>query len=195
MSTVEKATCKPSVFPYFAERESWPPDTLNLIYRKLVAEDILPDLVHEKGISEEDFVRFVDEDTLPYLFVDLTTNQIAGIAWYDAVEEGDCLRKARGSFAFFKEYWHPTVTEAFGLMFLSHGFNVLGYDVIYGITPASNKLAKRYCERIGMVYQSTIPNFTSRRGELTDSMICTMTREQFNARLSSQEDSSGEGRS
>ncbi len=161
MSTLEKAVCQPAVFPYFAEREQWPPDTLNLIYRKLVAEDILPDLCHERGISEEDFVKFVDE--------------------------------ARGSFAFFREFWHPAITESFGRLFLSHGFGMLSYDVIYGITPASNKLAVRFCRKLGFTYHPEIPNFCSRRGELTDAMICTMNRGEFEASL--KEADFGEGRS
>ncbi len=183
MSTLEKAVCRPAVFPYFAEKDSWPPDTLAGIYRKLVEQDILPDLVHEKGISEEEFVKFVSEDTLSYIFLDLETNQIAGIAWYDMIEEGDCISKARGSFAFFREFWHPGITEAFGNLFLSHGFGMLNYDVIYGATPASNKLAVRFCRKLGFTYYHAIPNFCSRRGELTDALVCVMTRDEFNRNL------------
>ncbi len=183
MSTLEKAVCRPAVFPYFAEKDSWPPDTLAGIYRKLVEQDILPDLVHEKGISEEEFVKFVSEDTLSYIFLDLETNQIAGIGWFDAVEEGDCLKKARSAVAFFREYWIPQVTETFGKMLLSHAFNVLEIDTVFGMTPASNKLVQKYCKRIGFRYVATIPDFCCRRGELTDALVCVMTRDEFNRNL------------
>ncbi len=75
------------------------------------------------------------------------------------------------------------MTEAFGSMLLSHAFNVLEIDLVYGMTPASNVLVQRYCKRIGFEYVARIPNFCCRRGELTDALVCTMTRDAFNARL------------
>lgn len=187
MSTVEKATCRPAIFPYFAEREQWPPDTLNGVYRKLKEQDVLADLLHEGVVEEDEFVKFIHDNTLSYLFFDMTENKIAGIAWYDMVEEGECLKKGRGSFAFFREYWDPKLTEAFGMLFLSHGFGMVGLDLIYGITPASNKLAVKYAERLGFVYGATIPQFCSRRGELTDAMLCTMNSKTFGEKLKAME--------
>ena len=64
-ATTENATCRPAVFPYFHERESWPPGTLAGIYRKLKDQDILPDLIHERGISEEEFLAQLSPHALP----------------------------------------------------------------------------------------------------------------------------------
>jgi len=179
MSTLEKAVCRPAVFPWFAEKEQWPPDTLNLVYQRLVSEDILADLCHDRHVTEEEFVKFVG-DALSYLLVDQATNQIAGIGWFDDIEESDCVKKARSAIAFFKNYWHPKVTEQFGLLLLSHAFGVLEIDVVYGMTPASNILVQKFCKRVGFEYVARIPNFCSRRGELADALVCTMDVNRFN---------------
>ena len=192
MSTVlTKATCRPAVFPLFHERESFPEDTLNLIYHRLVSEDLLADLCHDRNVTEEEFVKFVGEETLAYILIDLSTNQIAGIGWFDDIEESDYLKKARSAVAFFKEYQLPRVTEAFGKMLLSHAFNVLECSTVWGMTPASNVLVQRFCRRIGFRYVATIPNFCSRRGEVTDALICVMTREEFNAKNTPEEAEGG----
>lgn len=178
---------KPAVFPYFAEKATFPPDILNLIYRKLAAQDLLADLVHEKHISEDEFVEFVDKETLAYLLMDLSTKEYVGIGWVTQTEESDQIKKGFAAFAFFREFHTMALTSIFGKMALSHWFNLLNYDIIWGLTPATNKAAKRYCERIGLKYVASLPNFTSRRGQITDGLICMITRDQFNEQLAQEE--------
>lgn len=179
-SVAERATCKPAVLPYFVDTATFDPQTLPLIYRKLVAQDILADLIHEKGISEEEFVRFVTEETLLYLFLDESSGQYVGMAWVTEVAEMDCFKRGAGSFIFFREFWDRELTKAFGLMFLSHIFNLLDFDLIVGLTPSSNKLARIYCKRLGFDYVATLPNYTCHRGEIADGLVCEMTKSDFN---------------
>jgi RimJ/RimL family protein N-acetyltransferase len=167
--------------PYFVERDNFPPDTLRLIYRKMVAQGIDREFLHNGSIDEEEFVRFASEDALTSIFIDMAGG-FAGIAWVSNVEETETMKKGLGAFAFFKEYWHPEVSKAFGDICLGHWFNVLEFDLIYGITPVQNRPARRYCQRLGFEYSAKIPGFVSYRGKTVDAMVATMTREQFNAK-------------
>lgn len=168
-----------AVIPYFKERENFPPGVLSGIYRKFVEQGIDQQLLHNGGVGEEEFVRFADEEALTYIFLDLQ-GKYAGIAWLTNVEETDTLRKGLGAFAFFKEYWHPSVTHVYGTMCLSQWFNILDFSLIYGITPAPNRPARRYCKRLGFEYSARIPGFVSYKGETVDAMVATLTRERFN---------------
>lgn len=188
MSTVEKAVCKPAVFPYFTDKD---PEVLALIYRRLASQDLLADLLHERVCSEEEFVKYVDEQTLCYLMMDLNSKEYVGIAWVAQTEQGECLKKGCGSFAFFREFHDMHLTTVYGQMVLSHWLNLLEYDVIWGLTPSTNRAAKRYCERVGLKYKATLPNFTSRRGEICDALICSITREELNASLPAETEVSG----
>ncbi len=170
-----------AVVPYYKERDQFPADTLALLYRKLVSQGIDQVLLHNGGMTEEDFVHFASADALTSICVDLN-GSYAGLAWLTNVEETDTLRKGLAAFAFFKEYWHPGITEAAGNICLSQWFNVLDFSLIYGITPAPNRAARRFCRRLGFEYSARIPGFVSFRGETVDAMVATLTKEQFNSK-------------
>jgi len=173
-----------AVVPYYKERQSFPPGLLNGIYRKLCAEGVDRELMHNGLIEEEEFVRFADEEALTSIFLDLR-GQCAGLAWLTNIEETETMKKALGAFAFFKEYWHPAVTSEFGTICLSQWFNTLEFDMIYGITPVPNRPARQFCKRLGFEYSARIPNFVSYKGKTADAMVATLTREQFNQRIGS----------
>src|SRR4051812_32315919 len=97
-------TFKPVVIPFSAEKENLPKDLLPKIYRRLVSDDILPDLVPECDLSEEDFIEFVNGPALLSLFLDAEKQQFAGLAWITNVEHGDLIRKAVASVAFFRDH-------------------------------------------------------------------------------------------
>lgn len=178
-ATVEKFS--PVVIPYFAEKERLPADILSKIYQRLVSDDILPDLVPENVITEQEFIDFVSGAALLSLFLDVATNQFAGLAWITQVEEGQFIKKGCASVAFFRNYWKPRQTRIFGRIVLGHWFNLLGFNAVYAMTPASNILAVRYSQRVGFRYLATLPGFTSRRGEITAGRIAYLTRDEFNA--------------
>lgn len=170
------------VIPYFKERKNFPPNLLNVMYRKLVAEGVDEHLLHNGGMIEEDFVRFADQEALTSIFLDMS-GKLAGLAWLTNVEETDTLRKGLGAFAFFKDYWHPDFTSVLGNICLGQWFNVLEMSLVYGITPVPNRAARRFCRRLGFEYSARIPRFVSYRGETVDAMVATMTREQFNSKV------------
>lgn len=173
---------RPAVIPWYAEKASFPPDVLHLIYDLLVQEDILPDLVPENSITEQEFVEFVNGPALLSIFMDLETGRYAGIAWITNVEEGDRIKKGCAAVAFFKRFQKPPLTQVFGQICLGHWFCIQDFDMVYVITPASNKAAIRYVMRLGFHYRATLPKWMSRRGVLVDARIGMMTRDEYNSR-------------
>lgn len=181
-STLVEVTAQPTVVPYYANRDKFTADVLGLLYDRLDADSILSELLHEKPCSREEFIKFVDQDCLLSIFIDLETARYVGLAWLANIEEAATLRKAWGSFAFFREFWDPAYTKQFGLIALSQWFNVLQIDLVCGLTPRPNRLAQRYCRRIGFEYKAVLPQYTSYHGETVDGLICMQTREEFNRR-------------
>lgn len=179
-AVLEKTICKPAVLPYFVEKETFPPDTMQLVYQKFAAQGILPDLFHERVLSETEFLSFIEKKALAFLLLDLESGQYAGIGWLADIEETERFKRGAAGFGFFREYWNPRVTEQFGKIALGQWFNVLGLDLIFGLTPQGNIMARRFSERLGFTYHATIPNFTCRRGRMDAAMICTLSKSDFN---------------
>lgn len=177
-AVAEQTILKPAVLPYFLDRESFPEDLPQLIYRKLNQQDILPDLFHERILTQEEFVKLA-QDSLFYVFMNLETSEYVGIAWLTDVNIQGMPKKAAGNIAFFAEYQVPEVTEIFGKMVLDHWFNIVGLELVYGLTPKSNLPAQQYARRLGMKYQCSLPGFTSRRGEISDGMIFVLRGADF----------------
>lgn len=183
LQTLTRAKFQPVTIPWFMEQERLPKDLPRLLYRRLADEDLLADLIHEKPITEDEFVEFVvGPDTFFYVFLDVANGRYAGLAWLTDLVSTDCFSKACGAFAFFRDYWDPRATRIFGDQFLGQAFNIAGVDVVWGMTPKSNRLATRYSKRMGFRYEATLSNMTCRRGEVTDAMICVQTRSEFNGR-------------
>lgn len=176
---LDVASIRPAVVPWYSERERFPENILNLLYRKLVAQGLDREVLHERAMMEEEFVEFASGEALTSIFLDLG-GHFAGFAWLTDVQESETLKKGVGAFAFFREYWNPRITEQFGSMCLGQWFNVVGMDLVYGITPTPNRLARRFCQRLGFEYTAEIPGFTSYKGHTVGARVGTMTRKRFN---------------
>lgn len=179
---VERATCRPVVIPYYAEKHNFTADLLPGIYGKLRADNILPDLIPEGDISEQEFIEFVNGPALLSLFLDLESQRFAGLAWITQIEEGPIVKKGCASVAFFREWWKPNVTNVFGRLCLDQWFSVQEFNLVYAMTPAANVKAVRYTERLGFTYRANLPGFTSYRGELCDGRIAMITKDEFHAK-------------
>lgn len=173
---------QPAVIPWYAEKASFPPDVISLLYQRLAQEDVLADLSPERHTTESEFEEFVNGPALLSIFLDLKSGRYAGLAWITNVEEGDLVKKGCASVAFFKEWQKPKITEVFGRICLGHWFHIQQFDLVYVLTPADNTAAIRYVMRLGFKYRATLPNFTSRRGVRMDARIATMSRDEFHSR-------------
>ncbi len=180
-AVLEGVTVRPAVIPYYKEKEHFPPNVLNLLYRKMVAQGLDREVLHNHAMMEAEFVDFANGEALTSIALDLN-GSYAGFAWLQNIEETETLKKGMAAFMFFREYWAPQITEAFGKICLGQWFNVVGMDVIYGLTPTPNKLARRYCQRLGFKYTAEIPGFVSYHGAPCGAGVGTMTRDEFNAK-------------
>jgi RimJ/RimL family protein N-acetyltransferase len=187
MSTIVSSPIIPTVLPYYREKENLPKDILRLLYRRLVAEQLDRMLFHNRAVTEEEFVRFAEDEALTSLFLDQANGRFVGLAWLTNIEDCQTIRKGIGSFSFFRDFWNAPLTKAFGDVCLSQWFSIVGLNLVYGITPSPNRLAIRYCRRLGFNYVARIPQFVSYDGETVDADICTLTREQFEARIEAEE--------
>ena len=180
MSTLVE--CQPAVIPYFKEGDSFPPNTLNLIYRKIVRQDLAKDLFHDRpDTTEEEFVEFLEKETLTSIFMDLN-GHVAGLAWIDRIEPTEKVKRGCASVVVFREYWKPRVSTEFGRIFLGQAFNILDFDLIYGVTPEPNRLSRNYIARLGFQHVATVPGFCSYHGERVNARISILTKEQFNSK-------------
>lgn len=177
-AVLENTPVRPAVIPYYKERDSFPPNVLNLIYRKMVAQGLGREALHGHSVTEEGFVEHMDAG-LTSIFLDLN-GSFAGIAWLANVDEGETLRKAEASVMMFREYWQPQVSKAFGLICLSQFFNVLEMDMVYGITPVPNRLSRLFTTRLGFKQKAILPGFVSYKGQTVDAIYSAITRVEFN---------------
>jgi hypothetical protein len=188
MSVVLEQQIVPAVIPYYREKANFPPNVLNLIYRKLCAENLDRLLFHNRSITEDEFVRFADTEALTSIFLDEGNGRYAGIAWLTNIEDCDSLKKGLGAFAFFKEYWRSDITQVFGEICLSQWFVAVGLTMVFGITPKPNRMAQQYCKRLGFTYlKESVPGFLSFNGETVDACVCTLTKSDFEQRITGRE--------
>ena len=183
MSTIEPATAKIAVVPYWIEKQQFDADILRKIYRRIVDEELDVEVFHDEPLSEDQFVEFIDSgEIMASIFVHLEAGRIAGLAWLDKVEETTAVKRAAASVVVFRDFWDTTTSIEFGRIFLGHTFNVLGLDVVYGITPEPNRLSRLYIARLGFEHKATLPGFCSYKGQATDARISMITKDQFNSK-------------
>lgn len=171
----------PYVIPLYKERDWFPKNVMNLIFQKMKVQGLEKETIHgNPKITEEDFAEHM-ENSITHIFVDQANGKYAGMAWLTNVEESETIKKAEASVMFFKEYWIPQVTQAFGQIFLGQVFSILEFDVLYGITPKPNRLSRLYTTRLGFKQVATIPSFVSYHGRTVDAIVSVIRREEFNA--------------
>lgn len=181
-TTLTEQAIRPMVVPYYAEKANLPANILQILCRKMANQGLDREVLHNQVMMEAALVEFLEKEALTSIFVDMN-GRFAGLAWLTNVEKCDTLSKGLGAFCFFREFWIPSVTRAYGEILLGHWFNILEMDLIYGITPVPNRLAQRYCRRLGFRYTPCpIPGFVSYHNETVDAVVCTMTRNEFNSR-------------
>ena len=99
--------------------------------------------------SSQTFLRLM-KSGYNQLYVIFYDNDLAGYIWLNMFES----KTARAHFCYFRKFWGKPATEI-GKTFLSMCTKFL--SVLQGLVPVSNKLAIRYCERLGMKRVGIIP--------------------------------------
>jgi len=184
-----KAGVKEVVIPYFLNKDLLPAGVLGNIYEALVAEGSLGEVLHEKENSKDDFISYVEKFTLPSVFANVEENRIDGIAWLSDIAITDTHTKASGSYCFLKQAWDTKRSLHYGKICVAQwffpeqfGISYPPLDSLWGLTPKSNRLARRFATRLGMKYVANLPGFTCHHGKRVDALVCNIEREEFRAK-------------
>lgn len=170
-------------YPWHPNQDLFPENTLEKIYHHLHMDGIYRELIHERELSKEEFLAFVTgyPETVLMIFVDMETGKYPGIGWITDIARTDTILRGVGAFAFFREFWDSKLPKECGVRACENWFNDMGFDLIYGLTPKPNRMARRFCSSLGFRYIADLPNFTCYHGKTVDGLICMLTKEEFNA--------------
>jgi hypothetical protein len=173
------------LFPYTAEAGAYPEDMLVSLWSRLKTEGLWDVVFHENpSMTLSGFMKFFAGSNnllqICSIMRDEAPVDMAGMAWLADPE--DCpggLRKAYGSFLFFKDYQKPAFTDPFCKMILEFWYQVLGMTLVVGMTPSRNRPALIYVKRSGFKEVARLPGFTSFEGQIDDAVLTAMTRADY----------------
>lgn len=184
-TVTEETQARELVLPYWDNQEAFPKDFLDQLFDHIVEDRLMGELFHERPVSRNEFVALVGnpQTTVLSVFIDTVRHGYAGIAWLTELAFMETHERAVVAFGFFRNFWEPKQTRRFGRICLSQWFNLMGFDLLYGMTPKLNRVAQRFSKAMGFRYVATLPEFTCYQGKRCDALVCQQTREEFNMRL------------
>ena len=103
----------------------------------------------------------------------------AGMVILNHILINEHVKRAVGNFMFFREYWHRTDSMDLGRAVMDHWFLTMGFEVIAGLTPRTNRAAISFIKRLGFQIVGDVPGFTVYDGNLSASATSFMTREMW----------------
>lgn len=145
-------------------------------------EGTFAQVFHDGAIAtaEDMTAALLRPGVIPVAAFDATTGEMAALAWLNGHE----WRAARGHFVFFRKYWGrkksvPLGRTLFGYLLGLKDTEGYLFDVLLGITPASNGLAWRRAVECGAELVGTIPRFCfmAESGETMDAVLVAVTRQ------------------
>jgi RimJ/RimL family protein N-acetyltransferase len=126
---------------------------LKKIYEKIQLQQLIVTLFHDGSVNNEaDFIQMVKAPgTLFWVIMDQDSNPVA-IWWLNRLTKSH----AWCHFVLFKEAWGTSKSDALGKEAMQICFEKLGFNVIMGMIPASNKFGLRYLERVGLKHLGVV---------------------------------------
>ena len=174
------------LMPYDARVGNIKEEVLVGLYHRLHDENLWPIVFHEDGgCTLLSFMNFFSSGKALLQIMAMVNNDgsivdIVGMAWLgDIVVCGGILTKGTGSFVFFQDFQRPAYTDQFGEILIEYWFEVLGLDVIFGVTPEPNRTALIYVKRAGFKEVARIPNYTTFKGEVVTGVVTSLTKKEY----------------
>lgn len=176
-----------ALLPYVSGSKEFAQDTLIRLAGKLKEGDgwSWETVFHENpSMDLNSFVNYFSGNSvlLQILFAieDGKDAEPAGMTWLsDLVRCDSGLKRAIGSFTFFKEYMTPNWTTPLGNIALEYWFENLNFSTIVGLTPSLNRPALAYLSRMGFTERGKLVSYTSYHGNVCDAVIGQMTRNEY----------------
>jgi len=185
------------LLPYQAGIGVYKDNALVELHDRLKREELWHIVFHEgPGMTLLEFMNFFSTGRNPLQILSIVDGDIvvdvAGMSWLsDFLVCDKVLKKAVGSFVFFRDYQKPFYTDAFGSMILQFWFEKLGLDTLVGVTPEPNRAALSYVKRCGLNEVARVPRLTTYRGEVVTGVVTCLTKDEYRQRLGGQD---GKGR-
>jgi hypothetical protein len=173
------------LMPYDPRVGNIPEEALISLYKRLKAEGLWEIVFHEdSGLSLLKFMNFFSGGNGLLQILALTDSkdflEPVGMSWIgDITTCAGILTRGIGSFVFFKDYQKPMYTDQFSEMILEYWFEVLGMNVVLGVTPEPNRAALIYVKRAGMKEVGRLPNYTTFQGEVVTGVVTSLTKEEY----------------
>jgi RimJ/RimL family protein N-acetyltransferase len=173
------------LLPYAVGVIDFKEDVLVDIYNKLRDEDLYSVVFHDNPKQTlNQFISFFSSPLVALSFFVYLDNGIevpAGMCWLtDIVSSDNVIKKAQGSFVFFKEFQSPRYTTPFREIGLDFWFNRLNVDIVTGLTPSDNRPALIFNKRAGFKEIGRIPNFTLLFGKPCHGVVTYLDKVTFN---------------
>lgn len=163
------------------ERETFPRDTLYLLWRMVEEARGAPLLFYPPGAEEStcgDLTEFVSTFSSPGRITLVAqslgeTPELMGMIWFDQLEIG---RRANVNVFFRPAYYGPPVTDLARLA-LTWAFEALRLGSVWAFTPWAT--AGQLCTRMGFEAVATLPEFVLVAGTPTDIHVWRLRKEVF----------------
>jgi RimJ/RimL family protein N-acetyltransferase len=171
--------------PYDPRVGGFKEESLIILYNRLKAEGLWDAVFHEDaGVNLLSFMNFFSDGKALLQLLVLTDGDrivdIVGMSWLsDIVTCSGILTRGIGSFVFFKDYQKPMYTDQFSEMILGYWFEVLGLDVILGVTPEPNRAALVYARRSGLREIGRLRGYTTFGGEVVTGVVFSLTKQEY----------------
>jgi len=101
-----------------------------------------------------------------------------GIATWDPLKMG-MISVGIAGFIFLRDYWERHASLAAARRIMQMWFDELKLNVLLGLIAKDNHLANRFVQRAGWTLQGSLPMLHAYQGEISDSQMWTITREEF----------------
>ena len=173
------------MIPYCPQNGTEQHEALINLYFRLKSEGLDKVVFHENpGITLLEFMNFFSSPKCLLQVMALMSGNdmmdICGMAWLaDITECGGALRKATGSFLFFKDYQKRAYTGPLSEIIFDYWFNVLNIDTLVGLTPALNRAASIFVKSMGMNEICRIPQYTTFEGIVCDGIVSHLTKQAY----------------
>lgn len=148
------------------------------VYRRIHQQGLRGAVFYDGSMEDETafLAAMLRPGVLPYLA--LTDDEPAAFVWLNGIEG----RAARGHFVFFKDFWGRKKSVPLGRFLFEYLLSLRdgqGYffDVLVGVTPASNPLVWRRAVDCGARLVGTLPRFCLMAdGTTQDGVAVAVTR-------------------
>ena len=152
-------------------------ETMAYLWLRLRRENIFETLFHDfPDMNFATFVREFSQAGLSWngMVVRRKGDEVVehmGVFSLSQMVRSERLKRALASFALFRDYWNQRDSDEAGHAGIAYAFDVVGLDVLGGVTPKANRAALSFIHRLGFESVGEVPGFVLYNGERTSAVV------------------------